>query len=109
MVDVKQIQKQLDGLTAKVQNMLDNRKVARKLSEEEKEAVWVALGVRRNIIETGSYSLSAADISNMGAEAAKEEFGAEILPLSTDQIELIIRTEKLITAALQDRLMIIEE
>jgi hypothetical protein len=81
----------------------------RRLTQEEKEAIWIALGVRRNIIETGSYYTSAASVKKMGLEAAKDRFGASINDLSTDQMKLIILTEQLATAALQDRLMIVEE
>ena len=80
----------------------------RKLTEAEKEVVWVALGMRRRYIETGTTTLSAADVQRMGTEAAKKEFGAEIQALNTDQMKLIILTEKLVTAAFQNRLMIEE-
>ncbi len=81
----------------------------RSLNKEEKEAIYVALSLRRNIIETGDYDLSAADVQNIGAVAIKKEYDAEIKALGTSQLKLILLTEKLVTAALQDRSMIIEE
>jgi len=81
----------------------------RLLTKEEKDAIWTALGLRKNIIETGTYELSADSVKHIGVKAAKEEYGAEIRALETSQMELVILSEKLVRAALQDRLMIIEE
>jgi hypothetical protein len=62
----------------------------RLLTKEEKEAIYVALGIGKNIVETGYPNLSAVDVQNVGAEAAKKEYGVEIQPLSTSQMEVII-------------------
>jgi hypothetical protein len=80
----------------------------RKLNRQEKQTIHIALEIRKNLIQTGNPNLSAVDVQNMGAEKAKKRFGAEIQALSTDQMKMIILSEELVTAALQDRLMIIE-
>lgn len=60
------------------------------LDNEEREMIVVALGMRRNWIETGDVVLSAKDVE------ARKFSDHEIKALSTDQMRLIIRTEELI-------------
>lgn len=59
------------------------------LSREEKDMIVIGLNMRRNYIETGTATMSAAD-----AKHFKEE--RQINALSTDQMRLIVKTEELI-------------
>lgn len=63
------------------------------LSREEKDMIVIGLNMRRNYIETGTVTMSAAD-----AKRFKEE--RQINALSTDQMKLIVKTEELITKIL---------
>ena len=65
-------------------------------SKEEKEMIIIALNMRANFVQTGSVSLSPEDVANMGADAAKCEYGAAIKPLTVDQMRLIITTYDII-------------
>ena len=81
----------------------------RYLTKEETEAIYTALGVRKNIVETGSHSMGARDVARLSdRKAARRQFGAEIRALSTHQMELCILTDKLVQAALENRLLIVE-
>ena len=62
---------------------------------EEKEIICVSLNMRSNYIQTGSISLSPLDVHRIGAEHAKREFNAEIKPLSIEQMDLIVKTDRL--------------
>lgn len=65
------------------------------LSKEEKEMIIVALNMRLNYIQTGSVNLSPHDVSKIGHDAARCEYGAEIKPLTTEQMRLCVKTEDL--------------
>jgi hypothetical protein len=64
------------------------------LSDEEREILLFSLSIRRNVIETGTMTLSAQDAEQMGEETAKAH-GATIKALSTDQMKLILTIEAL--------------
>ena len=66
------------------------------LTSKEKEMIIIGLGMRRNHIETGNILVSAADVEKMG-----EHTNNKINALSTDQMQLIIDTESLITKLYQ--------
>lgn len=76
----------------------------RQLTKEEKDALCIALNCRRNIIETGNYTLGAVDVEKLGKNAAQE--GVAIKALSIDQMKLIILTADLVTKILSDKVMI---
>jgi len=59
------------------------------ISNKEKEMIIIGLNMRRNYIETGNISVSAADVEKMRDTENK------INALSTDQMQLIIDTETL--------------
>jgi len=73
----------------------------RQLTQEEKKALVVSLGMRRNYIETGDVILSASSAVKVGRQK-------EIKPLSIDQMKLITLSDELITKILQDELVIIK-
>lgn len=79
----------------------------RPLSNQEKEALWIALNCRKNLIETGSPSMSAEDVKKMGDKIAKEHRAA-INPLSIDQMKLLILTEELRTKILSDKILVMD-
>jgi hypothetical protein len=60
------------------------------LSDKEKGMILIALDMRRNYIETGDVTISAADITKFKRKDVK------INALSTEQMQLIIDTEYLI-------------
>ena len=66
------------------------------LDRDEKEMILISLNMRLNYIQTGCVSLSPVDVSRMGADCAKRQYDAEIKPLSVDQMELIVKTDKLV-------------
>lgn len=57
------------------------------LTSEDCEAIWIALSMRKNYIETGNVVLSAAD-----AAEQKKPFKA----LTVEQMQLVIRLDRLI-------------
>ena len=63
------------------------------LTTEEEEIIAIALTMRQNYIETGSISVGAKDIGNMGEHAKKH--GAKLQLLNIDQMKLIIKIEKI--------------
>jgi hypothetical protein len=66
------------------------------LNSEEKEIIVTALNMRLNYVQTGSVSLSPHDVQAVGADYAKQDYGAEIKPLTVEQMELIVATDRLI-------------
>ena len=60
------------------------------LTKEEKENIYTSLSCRLGIIETGSPMLRAKDAEKCGGEYKKK-----IRALSSEQMQLIIDTEKL--------------
>jgi len=66
------------------------------ITSKEKEMIIIGLGMRRNYIETGNIAVSAADVEKMG-----DSTNNKINALSTDQMQLIIDTEALITKLYQ--------
>lgn len=80
-------------------------KKTRPLTEQEKEAIWVSLGMRCGYIETGDVTLRAADAKNIYGEDA----GRKLKPLSPEQMGVILLSEALVRAVLQDRIILIEE
>ena len=65
------------------------------ITSKEKEMIIIGLGMRRNYIETGNAMVSAVDAKRF------ERDGVKINALSTDQMQLIIDTEALITKLYQ--------
>lgn len=63
------------------------------LTSEEKQMIILGLQMRRNYIETGNISYSAADAVRIGKYAPDD---VKINALSTDQMRLILETEKLV-------------
>ena len=59
------------------------------LTAEERDMIVTGLNMRRNYIETSDPCICAADAKRMGRNK-------EINVLSTNQMEIIIKTEKLI-------------
>lgn len=80
----------------------------RSLNSQEREALWLGLQVRKNLIQTGSTHLSAEDIQNMQRHRidTKKEYGAEIKALSTDQMKLVILSEELINKVITGKVLI---
>jgi hypothetical protein len=68
---------------------------------EEKELICQALHMRKNIIETGDYKLSALDISRMGKNKPELGRGVEIRALTVDQMKVIIAIDALMTKILR--------
>lgn len=77
----------------------------RPLSRKEKDAICIALGCRNNIIETGDYSVGAADVKRIGAENAAKG-GITVKSLNVDQMELILLARELMTKALNGKIHI---
>lgn len=78
----------------------------RQLTEEERELIWIALGLRENVIETGSYSYDAATLQKMGVNNWPP--GTKIKALSTDQMKLLIKSRELKEKTLNRKLFINE-
>jgi hypothetical protein len=78
----------------------------RRLTSDEKQMISIALYMRRNYIETGSISLSAADLQNIGSKDSKRQFGAEIQALSEDQMRLILASKDLEKKMFNDQIFI---
>jgi len=78
------------------------------LNPQEKEALWLGLQIRKNIVQTGCPHLSAEDVSNMQNHKVdtKNRYGAEIKALSTDQMKLVILSEELIHKVITDKVSI---
>jgi len=70
------------------------------LSPEEKELLCSALHMRKNIIETGDYKLSAVDIERMGKNKPDLGRGVGIRALTVDQMKIIIAIDTLMTKIL---------
>lgn len=77
----------------------------RQLSREEKDMLWIGLGLRENIIETGNPYYGADTINKIGRAAAKEH-RATIKALSVDQMKLLIASKELAAKILSDKLYI---
>ena len=65
------------------------------ITSREKEMIIIGLGMRRNYIETGNAIVSAVDAKRF------ERDNVKVNALSTDQMQLIIDTEALITKLYQ--------
>jgi len=76
----------------------------RRLNEQEKEMIWVALGMRTNYIETNDIATSAMDIQNIGVHSLDGH--RNINALSDDQMRLILASRELVTKVLQNKLFI---
>lgn len=79
----------------------------RALSQEEKDALCVALNCRSNIIETGTPSLAALDVQRRGLKEAVRE-GLCINALTVDQMKLVILTKEL-AIKIQQNMVYIQE
>jgi len=77
----------------------------RLLNEQEKEMIWVALGMRTNYIETGDISVSAKDAQNMGDNTPRNRH-IKINALSDDQMRLILASRDFVVKVLQNKLFI---
>jgi hypothetical protein len=67
---------------------------------EEKELICNALHMRKNVIETGDYVLSAIDIERMGKNKPQLDRGVGIRALSVEQMKTIITIDELINKIL---------
>ena len=65
------------------------------LTAEEREMIITALQMRRNFIQTGTVTLSSKDLTNLSVENIKS-LGAEIKVLTDSQMEICLKTTKLI-------------
>ena len=74
----------------------------RLLNEQEKEMIWIALGMRTNYIETGNIAVAAVDAARYG----KLPEDVTINALSDDQMRLILASRELVTKVLQNKLFI---
>lgn len=82
----------------------------RYLTDEEKEMIFVALSIRRNIVETGSPTLGASDLEKMeDKKHAERQYGAKIRALSDDQMRLLLASRELERKLFSDKLFIEEE
>jgi hypothetical protein len=79
----------------------------RQLTQYEKEMLWAALNVRNNHIETGTVSMSAADVARFGDETNIPD-GAKIRALSDDQMRLLIASREMISKIISGKIMINE-
>ena len=81
---------------------------SRPLTKEEIEAVWVALNMRANFIETGDITLSAIDLQNQKLTTEqirnRHGLGVAIKALSVDQMKLVIRLRELTADAIKGRI-----
>lgn len=82
---------------------------ARYLTSQEKKLIAIGLSMRRNYIETGSTTLGAADIANIGAEHARRKYGAKINALSEDQMRIILASRELESKIYSDDIFINDE
>ena len=78
----------------------------RPLSKDEKEAMYVALGMRSAYIETGDVTIRAQDLENMGKAAPRD---IKVKALSIDQMKLIIKNAELVKAVIEGRVFIQEK
>lgn len=78
----------------------------RPLTNEEKQMLTIALGMRENYIETGNIAYDAATVQKLQEEAAREDFhgriartalpdGVSVKALSVDQMKLLIASKNL--------------
>ena len=75
----------------------------RPLNEQEKEMIWISLGMRENYIETEDISISAADAQNMGKNAPRK---VKIKALSEDQMRLILASKEFVRKVQQGKVFI---
>ena len=78
----------------------------RPLTKEEKEMIWIAVGMRENYIETGDISYDAATVSKIGEKHLPP--GVGVKALSTEQMQLLIDSRNFKTKVLTDKLYIEE-
>lgn len=78
----------------------------RPLSEQEKEMMWIALGMRKNYIETGDIAWDAATIEKLDKPQDVLPRGVKIKALNDDQMRLILATRELTTKILQGKVFI---
>ena len=67
--------------------------LGRKITQKEKDLLIIGLQMRMNYIQTGDMSLSANDLGKIGKENWSP--GVKILPLSIEQMRIIIEMEEL--------------
>lgn len=74
----------------------------RKLTEQEKNALWIALNCRTNYIETGNITISAEDFVKLGRRAPN----AQINALSEDQMRAILLSKELLRKVITGKVYI---